>query len=239
MSLGKGLIAMVLLLSLPFRGETTLPVIDYSNLTQQIQMGLRQIQQLAQEINTYQTLLLQYKNQLLQATGISQAAQIYQSSQQTLSQVTGTVNMFRNGGSLSGFLQEAQNVNFWLSAPATSYSNQPASYWSTTQTNANAQMVKQIAAEESQLQSDAQALQRLQTQAGGVATQRQAIDLGNEMSGLMQKSLLAIRTLMVGEQQAIAARSGTVSNREAMQQAVTQQLFTSPNSFSDHQGWHP
>jgi P-type conjugative transfer protein TrbJ len=100
-------------------------------------------------------------------------------------------------------------------------------------------MVKEIAQQETQIQSDAQMLQRLQSQAGSVQTQRQALDLANEMSGLEQKSLLEIRTLMVSQQQALAARSGTVANDEAMRQAATQTFYGTQISAQPHTGYAP
>ena len=175
----------------------------------------------------------------MQATGIAPAAQIWSQAQGTLGQLTGTVNMFRNGGALQGYLQNAQNVNYWLSVPSSSHTSQPANYWSATQTTANNQMVKEIAQQETQIQSDAQMLQRLQSQAGSVQTQRQALDLANEMSGLEQKSLLEIRTLMVSQQQALAARSGTVANDEAMRQAATQTFYGTQISAQPHTGYAP
>jgi len=100
-------------------------------------------------------------------------------------------------------------------------------------------MVKEIAQQEAQIQTDAQTLQRLTSQAGSVQTQRQALDLANEMSGLEQKSLLEIRTLMVSQQQALAARSGTVANKEAMSQAVTQQFYGTQIAPQPHTGYAP
>jgi P-type conjugative transfer protein TrbJ len=227
--------ALALVAILP--GYSTLPVIDYSVLTQSIQQGLRQIQQYTTELNQLETQIGMYKSQLLQATGLAPAAQIWQNAQQTLNSVTGTVNMFRSGGALEGYLQNARDANYWLSTSTSQYTSQSANYWSTTQQTANAEMAKEIAQEETQIQADAQTLQRLQSQAGSVATQRQALDVANEMSGLEQKSLLEIRTLLVSEQQALAARSGTVANKEAMQQAATQQYFGTQLAPQNHTGW--
>jgi type IV secretion system protein TrbJ len=228
----------ILLIASLSRG--TLPVIDYNSIAQEIQQGLRQIQQYTTQLSQLQTEVNTYKNQILQATGLAQTAQIWSQAQQTLSSVTGTVNMFRNGGALQGYLQNAQNVNYWLSAsPSQQYSSQPAGYWSNTQQAANGQMVKEIAQQEAQIQADAQTLQRLTSQAGSVGTQRQALDLANEMSGLEQKSLLEIRTLLVSEQQAVAARSGTVANGEAMRQAATQQFYGSQIAPQPHTGYAP
>ncbi len=178
--------ALALVVILP--GYSTLPVIDYSVLTQSIQQGLRQIQQYTTELNQLETQIGMYRSQL-------------------------------------------------LSAAPSQYTSQSAGYWSTTQQTANDQMVKEITQQESQIQADAQTLQRLQSQAGSVATQRQALDVANEMAGLEQKSLLEIRTLLVSEQQALAARNGSIANEEAMKQAATQQYFGVQFAPQNHTGW--
>jgi P-type conjugative transfer protein TrbJ len=232
--------AIALTAALPLASPGTgIPVIDVSAIAQSIKQGLTQLQQYSTELSQYQTQLLQYKSQLLQATGIGQAAQIWGQAKQTLASVTGTVNMFRNGGALQGYLQNAQNVNYWLASSPTQYGPQSAGYWSTTQQTANGQMVKEIAQQEAQIQADAQTLQRLTSQATSVQTQRQALDLANEMSGLQQKSLLEIRTLLVSQQQAVAARSGATSNDEAMRQAATQQMYSTQIAPQPRTGWAP
>ena len=215
----------------------TLPVVDYSAIAESIKQGLRQIQQYTTELNQLETQIGMYKNMLLQSTGIAPAAQIWSQAQQTLNSVTGTVNMFRNGGQIQGYLQQAKDINYWLATPPTQYTSRPAGYWSTTQQTANSEMVRELAQQEAQIEADSQNLQRLTSQAGSVATQRQALDLANEMSGLEQKSLLEIRTLLVSEQQALAARSGTVANHEAMQEAATQQYISTQLGPQPQTGW--
>jgi P-type conjugative transfer protein TrbJ len=229
------IITSVILITSFCRG--TLPVVDYSAITESIRQGLRQIQQYTTQVSQLQTEIATLKNQLLQATGIAPVAQIWQSAQGTLNQVTGVVNMFRDGGGLQGYLEQAKDVNYWLATPPSQYTNQPANYWSTTQKTANSEMVSLLAKQESELQQDAQALQRLQSQAGSVATQRQALDLANEMSNLEAKSLLEIRTLLVSEEQTLAARNGTVANDEAMHQAATQQYIATQLGPQNQTGW--
>src|SRR5882757_6890418 len=154
-----------------------------------IQQGLRQIQQYLTQVSQLQTAINSYKNQILQATGIAQAAQIYSQVQSLEYQVTGTLNMFRSGGGLQGYIQNARDVNYWMSAPPTQYTGQPGSFWSTTQKTANDQMVQEIAQQEKQIQADSQLLGRLQNQSRSVGTQRQALDVANQLSSLQQKQL--------------------------------------------------
>jgi P-type conjugative transfer protein TrbJ len=214
-----------------------LPVIDYSNLWQNTTTALKAVQSYSQQLQQYQTQLQQWRLELLQATGIAPAAQIWQQAQQTMGSVMGTVNMFRGDGALQGYLQQSKDINYWLTAPPTQYTSRPAGYWSTTQKTANDQLVEEIQRQEKEMETDAQNLGRLQQQAGSAGGQMQALTASNELAALTQKQLLAIRTLLVSQQQALAARNGTVANDEAMHQAATQQYINTQLGPQPQTGW--
>jgi P-type conjugative transfer protein TrbJ len=216
---------------------STLPVIDYTAVANMIQQGLKQIQQYTTQLSQLQTEINTYEHQILQATGIAQAAQIYSQVQSLENQVVSTVNMFRNGGGLQGYIQNAQDVNYWLSASNAAYTGNPGSYWSTTQKTANDQMVNLIAQEEKQIDADTQLLSQLQSQSRSAGTQRAALDVANELSSLQQKQLMEIRTLMVSEQQTLAARNASTANGEAMTAAQTQTYFGTQLGTQNHTGW--
>jgi type IV secretion system protein TrbJ len=99
--------------------------------------------------------------------------------------------------------------------------------------------VREISQQEQQLTADAANLQRLQSAAGSTQGQKAALDAAAQLSALMNSQLLQIRTLLVSEQQALAARNGTVSNQEAMQQAATQKFFQANITTESASGWHP
>lgn len=229
------IIVMVVMNVIP--GNSTLPVVDYTAIANMIQQGLKQIQQYATQLSQLQTEINTYEHQILEATGIAQAAQIYSQVQGLESQVVSTVNMFRNGGGLQGYIQNAQDVNYWLAASNAAYTGNPGSYWSTTQKTANDQMVNLIAQEEKQIDADTQLLSQLQSQSRSAGTQRAALDVANELSSLQQKQLMEIRTLMVGEQQTLAARNASTANGEAMSAAQTQTYFGTQLGAQNHTGW--
>ncbi len=211
--------------------------LNTQNLVQTTTTALKQVAAYSQQVQQYQLQLQQYANELKNTLGIAQAAQIWQSAQQTMGSVMGTVNMFRSGGGLDSYLQNARDVNYWLSAPPSQYTSQPAGYWSTTQKTANDQLVQEIANQERQMEVDAQNLERLQQQAGSAAGQMQALTAANQLAALEQQQLLQIRALLVSQQQALAARNGTVANDEAMKQAATQQYFGTQLAPQNHTGW--
>jgi type IV secretion system protein TrbJ len=223
-----------LIAALPTPGSSTLPVIDYTAIGESIKQGLEQIRQYTTEVAQLEQQINMYKNMVLQATGIAEAAQIWQDVQRTYGQVTATIN------GIQGYANNSRDINYWISsataAGATQY-NQSAGYWSTAQKTANNQLVQSISQQQTQLNTDAAMLQRLQTSAGSTVGMKQSLDVANEMSSLMQSQLMAIRKLMLSEQQAVAARNGTLANGEAVQQSQTQVYFGTQLGTQNHTGW--
>jgi len=152
--------------------------------------------------------------------------------------VMGTVNMFQGGQSqLQGYLNQFQNVNYWLSASPNSYTYQTAG--SIAQKQANDALVKGIVAQQAQIRADAATLERLQSQASTADGQMKALMAANQLAALQQEQLLQIRELLVQEQQALAARGQTLANDEAMREAATKKFFDVPLITINHTGWTP
>jgi type IV secretion system protein TrbJ len=229
-------VALVLVAALPISSPGTMPVIDYSNLTQNITTALHQVSAYAQQVQQYQLQLQQYQNQIRNT--VAPAAQVWQQAQQTMNGVMGTVNMFQGGQSqLQGYLAQFQNVNYWLSAPPGNYSYQTAG--SIAQKQANDALVKGIVAQQQQIQKDAATLQQLQSQASTADGQMKALMAANQLAALQQEQLLQIRELLLQEQQALAARNQTLANDEAMREAATKKFFDVPLITINHTGWTP
>jgi type IV secretion system protein TrbJ len=227
-------IAIALVAALPLSSPGTMAVLDYSNLTQNVITALHQVSAYAQQVQQYQLQLQQYALQVRNA--LAPAAQVWQAAQRTMNSVLGTVNMFRGGPSqLQGYLNQFQDVNYWLSSPASSYT------WQTTgsvaQKQANDAMVKGIVQQQAQIRADAAALERLPAQAGTADGQMKALTAANELAALEEEQLLQIRALLVQEQQALAARNATLANDDAMKQAATQKFFNAPLIKINQGGW--
>src|SRR5580700_12296354 len=154
------LTALTLMLALPVTSPGTMPVIDYTNLTQNVITALHQIAAYAQQVQQYQLQLQQYANEVKNT--VAPVAQVWQAAQGTMNSVMGTVSMFQgNGSALQGYLNQFQNVNYWLSAPPSSYNAYPTA-GSVAQKQANDALVKGIVAQQQQIQNDAATLQQLQ-----------------------------------------------------------------------------
>ena len=226
-------VAVVLVAALPISSPGTMPVIDYSNLTQNITTALHQVSAYAQQVQQYQLQLQQYANQVRNT--VAPVAQVWQQAQQAMNGVMGTAGMFQNGSALQSYLNQFQNVNYWLSAPPGNYTYQTAG--SVAQKQANDALVKGIVAQQAQIQKDAATLEQLQSQASTADGQMKALMAANQLAALQQEQLLQIRALLVQEQQTLAARNQTLANDEAMREAATQKFFNVPQITINHTGW--
>ena len=211
-----------------------MPVIDYSNLTQNITTALHQVSAYAKQVQQYQLQLEQYANEVKNT--VAPAAQLWQEAQQTMNSVMGTVGMFQNGSALQNYLNQFQNVNYWLSASPSSYTYQTAG--SVAQKQANDALVKGVA-QQQQIQKDAATLQQLESQASSADGQMKALVAANQLAALQQEQLLQIRELLLQEQQALAARQQTLANEEAMRQAATQKFYQTPLINVNAASWNP
>jgi len=226
-------VAVVLVAALPISSPGTMPVIDYSNLTQNITTALHQVSAYAQQVQQYQLQLQQYANQVRNTA--APVAQVWQQAQQAMNGVMGTAGMFQNGSALQSYLNQFQNVNYWLSAPPGNYTYQTAG--SVAQKQANDALVKGIVAQQAQIQKDAATLEQLQSQASTADGQMKALMAANQLAALQQEQLLQIRALLVQEQQALAARNQTLANDEAMREAATKNFFNVPLIKLNNTGW--
>ena len=226
-------VAVVLVAALPISSSGTMPVIDYSNLTQNITTALHQVSAYAQQVQQYQLQLQQYANQVRNTA--APVAQVWQQAQQAMNGVMGTAGMFQNGSALQSYLNQFQNVNYWLSAPPGNYTYQTAG--SVAQKQANDALVKGIVAQQAQIQKDAATLEQLQSQASTADGQMKALMAANQLAALQQEQLLQIRALLVQEQQALAARNQTLANDEAMREAATKNFFNVPLIKLNNTGW--
>jgi type IV secretion system protein TrbJ len=225
-------VALALVAALP-KTNGQIPTIDASNLTQNTVTAAKQVAAYAQQVQQYQLQMQQYLNMVKNT--VAPVAQVWQAAQSTMNNVMGAVGMFQNGSALQNYLNQFQNVNYWLSAPPNAYTYQTAG--SAAQKQANDALVKGIAAQQQQIQKDAATLQQLQSQASTADGQMKALMAANQLAALQQEQLLQIRELLLQEQQALAARNQTLANDEAMRQAATQKFFGVPLITINQNGW--
>jgi len=228
-------VTLVLVAALPLPSPGGIPVIDYSNLLQNTTTALKQVAAYAQQVQQYQLQLQQYANQVKNT--VAPVAQVWQAAQGTMNSVMGTVGIFQNGSALQSYLNQFQNVNYWLSAPPGNYTYQTAG--SIAQKQANDAMVRGIVQQQAQIRADAATLEQLQSQASTADGQMKALMAANQLAALQQEQLLQIRELLLQEQQVLAARSQTLANDEAMREAATKKFYQASPINVNAASWNP
>ncbi len=214
-----------------------IPVIDAGNLSQNIMTAIESVAQTLKQIEQYQTQLQQYEN-MLQNTA-APAAYIWDQAQSTINGLMNAVNTldyYKNQlGSLDSYLGKFQDVNYYKSSPCFSNAGCSAAEWaamkqvqqlaSESQKKANDALFRGLEKQQTNLQSDAVTLQRLQSAAQGATGQMQAIGYANQLASQQANQLLQIRGLLIAQQNAVATKMQADADREARQQAAGQAMF--------------
>ncbi|MDD3576068.1 MAG: P-type conjugative transfer protein TrbJ [Halothiobacillus sp.] len=207
--------------------QAGIPVIDATNLTQNIMTALEEVAQTAKQIQEYETQLQQYKNMLLNTE--SAASNIWpqaQSTIQNLISATDTLNAYKNQyGSLSAYLNHYQDLAYYKQSPCFTSAGCTAAQWqqmqqdealaSQAQMKANAASLTGLDQQQQQIQADAQQLQSLQSSATGAQGRMAAIQYGNQLAGAQANQLLQIRQLLITQQQAVATRQAAENAQAA------------------------
>lgn len=226
-----------------------IPVIDGGNLAQNIMTAIESVAQTLKQIEQYKTQLEQYEN-MLQNTA-APAAYIWDQAQSTINglmNATNTLNYYKQQlGSIDGYLDKFQDVNYYKSSPCFSATGCSAAEWnamkqiqqlaSESQKKANDALFRGLEKQQDNLQNDASTLQRLQSAAQGATGQMQAIGYANQLASQQANQLLQIRGLLIAQQNAVATKMQADVDKEAQQAAASAQLRTGSYRASPARGW--
>lgn len=231
-----------LVLALTFGGASMpahagIPVIDGTNLAQNIMTAIESVAQTLKQIEQYRTQLQQYEN-MLQNTA-APAAYIWDQAQSTINGLMNAVDTLsyyeRQLGSLDGYLDKFQDVNYYKSSPCFTSAGCSAAEWnamkqvqqlaSQSQKKANDALFRGLKDQQQNLKNDASTLQRLQSAAQGATGQMQAIGYANQLASQQANQLLQIRGLLIAQQNAVTTRMQAEADREAQQQAARESVF--------------
>ena len=194
--------------------------------------AIESVAQTLKQIEQYQTQLQQYEN-MLQNTA-APAAYIWDQAQSTINGLMNAVNTldyYKNQlGSLDSYLGKFQDVNYYKSSPCFSNAGCSAAEWaamkqvqqlaSESQKKANDALFRGLEKQQTNLQSDAVTLQRLQSAAQGATGQMQAIGYANQLASQQANQLLQIRAMLLAQQNAIAAKAAADQDQAARDQAM-------------------
>lgn len=215
-----------------------IPVIDGSNLSQNIVTALETVAQYEQQIQQYTTQLQQYENMLTNTAALPQ---------QTWSQVQGTINgltqamqglqnMTNGAGSIQAYLDKFGNTNTYASQPCFNGSictqAQLAAIQSANATgNAGVKAaadseLEALQQQQASLSMDAANVQQLQSSAGSADGQKAALDAANQLAAAQANQLVQIRALLVAQQTTQAAAQEQANALDAQETAGDKAVFT-------------
>src|SRR5258708_19637972 len=162
-----------------------LPVIDGSNLTQNIVSAINNLTTAAKTTAAYAQQVQQYKTQLDQyadqvKNSLAPVTSVWQNAQGAISSVLSTVDAYKSiGTDLQSYLGKFQDTNYWMSAPSSAYQLQTTG--PTAQMKANAALMRGILQQQDQLRQDAASLQQLQGMAANAEAQIPARPYANHL----------------------------------------------------------
>lgn len=214
-----------------------IPVIDATNLNQNIMTAVESVAQTLKQIEQYRTQLQQYENMLLNTA--APAAYIWDQAQSTINSLmtaTNTLNYYKQQlGSIDNYLDKFQSVDYYKSSPCFTSAGCSAAEWaalkkvqqfaSESQKKANDALFRGLEKQQDYLQNDATTLKRLQSAAQGATGQMQAIGYANQLASQQANQLLQIRSLLIAQQNAVATKMQADADREAQQQAARESVF--------------
>ena len=229
--------------------EAGIPVIDGTNLSQNIMTAIESVAQTLKQIEQYSTQLQQYQNQLQNT--MAPAAYIWDQAQSTINglmNATNTLNYYKNQlGSLDSYIGKFQDVNYYKGSPCFSATGCSAAEWtamknvqqlaSESQKKANDAWFKGLDKQQDNLTADAATLQRLQSSAQGATGQMQAIGYANQLASQQANPLLQIRGLLIAQQNAVATKMQADADKEAQQAAAAAQLRQGSYRASPARTW--
>jgi P-type conjugative transfer protein TrbJ len=217
-----------------------LPVIDSSNLSQNIVTAAENVAQTLKQIQQYQTQLQQYENMLRNTTAPAQ--NIWDAATTTMNRLRGSIDTLSyyktNLGSIDAYLGKFKDTAAYRGSPCYSVSGCTPDQWaalknaeiygSESQKKSTDALFKGLDLQQDNLQSDAIQLQRLQVSAQGADGQLQAIGYANQLASQQSNQLLQIRGLLIAQQNALATRNQALADNEAKQEAASDKHFAVP-----------
>ena len=230
-----------------------IPVIDSSNLRQNMVTSLESAAQTLKQIEEYRTQLKQYENQLRNT--LAPSAYIWDQAVSTVNKLRTAMNSldyYKNQlGGIDAYLNKFQDLAYYRSSPCFTARGCTEAEWAATrramrenrrlasesQKKANDALLRSIESQQDAVQSDARSLERLQQGAQGAQGQMQALGYANQLASHQANQLLQLRSLMIAMYSAQIARMQAIADREALHQAATNRLLQNRMTHSPERSW--
>lgn len=142
---------------------------------------------------------------------------------------------YASGGGVESYLSTFQNASYYSSSPC--FTPRGCSYaeiqkireteWAASQAQkrANDAQIRGVSLGQEQLQKDAEDLANVQRAAQSATGRNEMLGASNQLASANANNLLAMRALMLQQQEAENARLATLENREAIQQAADRAML--------------
>ena len=240
-------VVLALFLSTPVRAG--IPVIDGSNLIQNIVCAIEEVLQTAKQILQYKTQLEQYEDQI--KNSLSLETYIWDEAQSTIGGLIDTVDTLSNFktqmGSIDAYLEKFQDIDYYRNSPCFTAQgcsdsemaalNKVRALGSESQKKANDALMKGIDSQQEALKSDAAKLESLQQSAQNAEGRMEAIQAASQIASQEANQLLQIRGILLAQQNALAARNQTVMDKEAQERAAGERFRSGSLTPSTPKSW--
>lgn len=238
---------LALFLSTPVRAG--IPVIDGSNLVQNIVTAIEEVLQTAKQILQYKTQLDQYEDQI--KNSLSLETYIWDEAQSTITSLIDTVDTLSKFkmqmGSIDAYLEKFQDIDYYRNSPCFTAQgcsdvemaalNKVRALGSESQKKANDALMKGIDSQQEALKSDAAKLESLQQSAQNAEGRMEAIQAASQIASQEANQLLQIRGILLAQQNALAARNQTVMDKEAQESAAGERFRSGTLTPSTPKTW--
>lgn len=209
-----------------------LAVVDVAAVKQTTTTAIQSVAAVAKQVQQYQTQLQQYQNMLQNTT--APAAYIWNNATQTIDNLQSSVNQINSlknqAGGMSQYLDKYKNPNYYKSSPCYGAGGCTAAEQAaadsarraqmTTAMAANADTLRGLDAQQSQLATDGRTLDRLQANAQTAKGQMEAIGYANQFAAKSTGELQNIRGLLLAQSSAATAQSQMQLDRLAAEDAA-------------------
>lgn len=210
-----------------------IPVMDSTNLTQNIMGVLQNVMQTMKQVKEYQTQMDQYQTQLQNT--LSPSTFVWDDAQGTIMDILGTIDTLstykQQVGDLDSYLNKFRDMNYYENLLNDGYSQDEIdqlygidALGSETKREANNALIRTVDNQQASLQADADQLQDIQSQAEGSQGQMEAMQSTNMLLSNISNQLLQMRGLLIAQNNALAEMRKDRIDKEARQRAASKQL---------------
>jgi P-type conjugative transfer protein TrbJ len=239
----------------PLLGRASgIPVVDVANLAQNIRIVAQSVAQTAKQIEQYKTQLAQYELELRNAT--APKAFIWDRAQTTLGNLQRAMDTLaqyeKELGSLENVIASFHDYDRYRNTACVQTgrcSPEEAAQLEQTrrvglelEKRAGEDLLRGIDQQQQALLSDANQLERLQSQAQGAQGQLEALSASNELASAQIHELLQMRAMLLAQQNLLAIQAQVQADRDARAAAASAEFRRGLDQDYEPQpgkGWKP